>query len=429
MARERDTHTHAPSDLAGIALRCACVLALVLGAWQRVGTLPAGAEGNDGVQTLSAPAADVPASAPAAEAPAAETSARPALSGWVPEGDLWRYYDPQTHEPQVGWLDLDGTRYYLADDGVMCVGWRKVGGTWCYFDANGALHRGWLAWGGAWCYCDPQTGALHQGWLAWGGTWYYLDPKTGVTHIGWLADRGTWYYLDADGSLHQGWLPWGDTWYYLTPGSGALYQGWLAWGDSWYYLGAGGALHRGWLADAGQWYFLDYGSGVMAAGGWTPVNGTWYPFESDGHWVSWGDLLPAADGARMASLTGRQQTLIDACDWTPWPGANLCAGWVSLVFQNAGLGAVSGDACDVVNAWCWSSDLNDLQPGMILGVPSHTHTAAGSIWGHVAIYVGNGYVRDSGTFGKRICRLGDWLAWYSTTYDVRWGWANGRALA
>ena len=405
------------SDSFGLALRSACALALALGAFACVGTLPAGAEDAAAITTPSEMQPDQP------------SPARPALSGWVLEGDQWRYYDPQTHEPCTGWMDLGGVRYHFADDGVMSVGWAQVDGSWYCFDANGALQCGWLPWAGAWCYCDSQTGALHEGWLYWGGAWYYLEPGSGIMRTGWLADRGSWYFLGDNGALRLGWLPWDGTWYYLDPVSGALRTGWVASGDLWYYLDADGSLHQGWLDDAGQWYYLEPGSGAMCAGGWAEVNGIHYPFEADGHWVTWGNLLPAADGARMASLSGRQSAVIDACAWTPFPGPSLCAGWVSLVFQNAGLGAVAGDACDVVNAWCWSSDLDELQPGMVLGVPSHTHTYPGSLWGHVAIYVGDGYVRDSATSGKRVCRLGDWLAWYSTTYAVRWGWANGRALA
>ena len=45
--------------------------------------------------------------------------------------------------------------------------------------------------------------------------------------------------------------------------------------------------------------------------------------------------------------------------------------------------------------WCHSRDISQLKVGMIVAVPTHTHTNAGARWGHIAIYVGNGLVMDN----------------------------------
>ena len=31
------------------------------------------------------------------------------------------------------WLDSNGKRYYLGENGVMCEGWTQVAGNWYYF--------------------------------------------------------------------------------------------------------------------------------------------------------------------------------------------------------------------------------------------------------------------------------------------------------
>lgn len=95
------------------------------------------------------------------------------------------------------------------------------------------------------------------------------------------------------------------------------------------------------------------------------------------------------------ATTGSQQAVVNACHTTPSPGLGLCAMWVSQVFSNAGYGYASGNACDMYNAWCTSSNRGDLKPGMIVAVSSHAHTSAGRIYGHIGIYVGGGVMMDN----------------------------------
>ncbi len=102
--------------------------------------------------------------------------------------------------------------------------------------------------------------------------------------------------------------------------------------------------------------------------------------------------------------------------------------WVSQVFSRAGLGYPEGNAYDMFWQWCNRSDLRDLKVGMIVAVPSHTHTYMGGIYGHVCIYIGGGMVMDN-TGYVRTMPLNEWLAHYTTTYSPRWGWCNDLPLA
>ena len=61
---------------------------------------------------------------------------------------------------------------------------------------------------------------MQTGWVNVGGTWYYMAPN-GVMQTGWVNDGGTWYYMAGSGAMMTGWLQQGNTWYYLT-GSGAM---------------------------------------------------------------------------------------------------------------------------------------------------------------------------------------------------------------
>ena len=128
------------------------------------------------------------------------------------------------------------------------------------------------------------------------------------------------------------------------------------------------------------------------------------------------------------ATTGAQQAVVNACHTTPSPGLGLCARWVSQVFSNAGYGYASGNACDMYNSGCTSSNRGDLKPGMIVAVSSHAHTSAGRIYGHIGIYVGGGGTMDNVGYIRTI-NVNEWIAYYGTTVTPRWGWLMGIKLA
>ncbi len=130
------------------------------------------------------------------------------------------------------------------------------------------------------------------------------------------------------------------------------------------------------------------------------------------------------NGQSSGAAGGSQQRVVQCAYSTPSPGMGLCAKWVSLVFQNAGLGYVGGNADDMYANYCTSSNKANLKVGMIIAVPSHPHTAAGRIYGHVGIYVGDNTVRDNIGYVRTI-NVDSWISYYGPTSTPRWGWASG----
>lgn len=68
-------------------------------------------------------------------------SAFPAFAGeWQKtEDDQWQYIQDDG-EPATGWLELDGKRYYLDEDGYRkSEYWQKDDGGWYYLDEDGVL--------------------------------------------------------------------------------------------------------------------------------------------------------------------------------------------------------------------------------------------------------------------------------------------------
>lgn len=148
---------------------------------------------------------------------------------------------------------------------------------------------------------------------------------------------------------------------------------------------------------------------------------------SDGSSSGGGSYAPGTPQQNAGS--GKQQAVVNACYSTPSPGQNWCAAWVTNVFRNAGVGYFGGNACDMFNAWCYSSDRSALQVGMIVADSSHSGTGApGLIYGHVGIYVGGGIVMSNeGAITSK--SLDSFISFYGTGSGVRWGWLGGVVLS
>ena len=137
---------------------------------------------------------------------------------------------------------------------------------------------------------------------------------------------------------------------------------------------------------------------------------------------------PSGSEGRGGNGTGSAAKVIDACYSTPSPGLGLCAGWCSMVMDNAGYGYVSGNANDMYAEYCYSSNRAELKPGMAVAVSSHPHTSAGRIYGHIGMYVGGGMMMDN--VGEiRTISVDEWCDYYGGTVSPRWGWLNGIVLS
>lgn len=101
--------------------------------------------------------------------------------------------------------------------------------------------------------------------------------------------------------------------------------------------------------------------------------------------------------------------------------AGWCAMWVSQVYQNAGLGYIGGNACDMYRNYTFTSDKSKLKVGMLVAVESSSSgSTAGLTYGHVGIYIGDGKVIDN--IGRiRVTTLDDWIASFCQHHPVGFG--------
>ena len=106
---------------------------------------------------------------------------------------------------QTGWLNLDGTWYYLNTDGSMAkdiwIGTYYVdaNGAWYYFDANGYMLANTTTPDGY--YVDENGAWIVEGWQNSGYGWWYQRANGTYPHSEWEMINGIWYYFDANGYM------------------------------------------------------------------------------------------------------------------------------------------------------------------------------------------------------------------------------------
>lgn len=383
-------------------------------------------------------------------------------TGWVLVNHNWYYLD-LSGAMQTGWLFLDNTWYWLEPSGLMATGFKLVNGALYHFSQSGSMSTGWFVDDGTW-YCANATGAIRAGWFYYGSNWYWLDPNNnGAMLLGFQTVNGSIYYLDPDsgGALEcNAWIFSQDGSAYYACGSGAIVltgvkdsvgaiklndaEGkpilgwyWSSAAQTWFYTDSDGVLQHGWQLIGERWYHLDNESGVMNTGWFRDADRLWYYLMSSGQMATgWnsidnGEYFFNAAGAwvepERSAHTSSQSQIVGRCYNVPSPGVGLCSEWVSEVFYPVLGSYPNGDACDMFWNWCHSRDISQLKVGMIVAVPTHTHTNAGARWGHIAIYVGNGMVMDNIGY-IRTTSLAWWLNCYHTTATPQWGWVLNTPL-
>lgn len=383
-------------------------------------------------------------------------------TGWVLVNHNWYYLD-LSGAMQTGWLFLDNTWYWLEPSGLMATGFKLVNGALYHFSQSGSMSTGWFVDDGTW-YCANATGAIRAGWFYYGSNWYWLDPNNnGAMLLGFQTVNGSIYYLDPDsgGALEcNAWIFSQDGSAYYACGSGAIVltgvkdsvgaiklndaEGkpmvgwyWSSAAQTWFYTDSDGVLQHGWQLIGERWYHLDNESGVMNTGWFRDADRLWYYLMSSGQMATgWnsidnGEYFFNAAGAwvepERSAHTSSQSQIVGRCYNVPSPGVGLCSEWVSEVFYPVLGSYPNGDACDMFWNWCHSRDISQLKVGMIVAVPTHTHTNARARWGHIAIYVGNGMVMDNIGY-IRTTSLAWWLNYYHTTATPQWGWVLNTPL-
>lgn len=97
---------------------------------------------------------------------------------WRQISGIWYYFDEEGYALSEEWLDIDGEKYYFAENCSLVVGWQFIDDEWYYFNSDGTALSGWLEDNDEWYYCED------------GKMWYDCMTPDG-------------YLLDEDGKRIQ----------------------------------------------------------------------------------------------------------------------------------------------------------------------------------------------------------------------------------
>ena len=189
--------------------------------------------------------------------------------------------------------------------------------------------------------------------------------------------------------------------------------------DVWYRVHVDNVGWLGWTKNGAVAGSTGYGTHVQAV----QVRLTRKGANAPGSIVS-----PCLLGQPSAFANPMQKKIVDLARQVPSPGPGLCSEWIADIYERAGFRNVHTDACDYFWDYCKCTYYSQLKVGMVIAVPSHTHTRMGSIYGHVCLYIGNNQVMDN--VGQiRTLDMAYWLDYYSTSYKPKWGWYDNVPLA
>ena len=292
-------------------------------------------------------------------------------------------------------------------------------------DASGLRYNYVWQWGGSWAEGDWGSTELYDG----------ADTKE-ASHTGALGAPGR-YTLYVDAVSPRGErrtasaevVAWGATGVSV---SGSAASGWTARADLFEGHEVSGARYRF------RWASAD-GSASGTLGDWSSASSVSFSRDALGSSSAAYEIYldvkyPNGKTSTFASnslylLTNAQKRVISSACATPSVGAGYCSEWVDNVFVNAGFYryGMGKNANDLCRLYCKYTKLSDLQPGMIIAVEK-SPTRLGRIYGHVAVYIGNGKVHDDEGYIREMS-LANWLAYYSKVDTPRWGWYGNVPLA
>ena len=127
-------------------------------------------------------------------------------AGWI-EYDGTSYYVNQDGAiPRNEVFQVDGSTYFAGNDGRLTGGFRSLGGKRRFFDEDGKMRdkMSWINYEGSWYFVNADAEVVTGGPLDIGGKKYYFS-NTGEMLTGRIeADDLSFYYADDSGEIYTG---------------------------------------------------------------------------------------------------------------------------------------------------------------------------------------------------------------------------------
>ena len=181
-------------------------------------------------------------------------------------------------QSNTGFAHKDGKVYYV-ENGQLTKGWKSINAK--SEDSKEGTHKVWI-------YVS-QTGEVQTGWVQDNGSWYYLSELTGeqkgigLMQKGFLEVNKTFYYFDESGAMKENqWFQTTEGWYYADKSGAVKVYEWFQVGNKWYAASRNGTIHTNVFLPYEDEYYHFNESGVMSENEWFEVDGNWYYADKSG---------------------------------------------------------------------------------------------------------------------------------------------------
>ena len=202
-------------------------------------------------------------------------------------------------QSNTGFAHKDGKVYYV-ENGQLTKGWKSINaksedskeGThkvWIYVSQTGEVQTGWVQDNGSWYYLSELTGEqkgiglMQKGFLEINKTWYYFDESGAMKANQWFQQKDGWYYADKSGALKvYEWFQVGGKWYFATEKGTIVTNAWIQSNDEVYHFNKSGVMSENeWFEAEGSWFYASK-SGAILRNTTTPDG---YYVNARGQWV------------------------------------------------------------------------------------------------------------------------------------------------
>lgn len=181
-------------------------------------------------------------------------------------------------QSNTGFAHKDGKVYYV-ENGQLTKGWKSINAK--SEDSKEGTHKVWI-------YVS-QTGEVQTGWVQDNGSWYYLSELTGeqkgigLMQKGFIELNKTFYYFDESGAMKENqWFQTTEGWYYADKSGAVKVAEWFQVGNKWYAASRNGTIHTNVFLPYEDEYYHFNESGVMSENEWFEVDGNWYYADKSG---------------------------------------------------------------------------------------------------------------------------------------------------
>ena len=184
-------------------------------------------------------------------------------------------------QSNTGFAHKDGKVYYV-ENGQLTKGWKSINaksedskeGThkvWIYVSQTGEVQTGWVQDNGSWYYLSELTGEqkgiglMQKGFLEINKTWYYFDESGAMKANQWFQQKDGWYYADKSGAVKvDEWFQVGNKWYIASGKGTILTNVFITYQDEVYHFNASGEMSENeWFEAEGYWFYAGKSGAIL----------------------------------------------------------------------------------------------------------------------------------------------------------------------